>query len=187
MLWNPGHHAAFSSLPHPVTAATLPYREGLGMAVARAGVMTLHLLLGSSHPHPGPVAPQQPLLHPTQYSGAQHWCCDGLGCDVLEWQPLGRGYAWLNFPTLAKAGLISVVAGRKQNPAVVRSRHVIPGMWAELLVVVKVCTCPMNIQVGLGGYCLPACVLRWSLLVSSRYSQGISQISHKISLHFSHS
>ena len=41
----------------------------------------------------------------------------------------------------------------------------------------------MSIQVRLGGYYLPENVLR-SLLVSSRYSQGIS---HKISLNFSHS
>lgn len=106
MLWNPGHHPAFSSLPHPVTAATLPYREGLGMAVARAGVMTLHLLLGSSHLHPGPVAPQQPLLHLTQYSGTQHalavmywsgspWGEDMPGSTSPPWPRQGLSVWWL--------------------------------------------------------------------------------------------
>lgn len=63
------------------------------------------------------------LSHPPliQDLGSQHRGCSGLGCSGLEQQTLWRGYAWLNFPTVAKAMHVSLVAGRKQNPAMGRS------------------------------------------------------------------
>lgn len=148
------------------------------MGVAWVGVMLMHLRTGDMvavvPPWPGSATASShtPL---TLDLGARHQAGDGLGHCTLEWQLLGRGYGWLNLSALAEARSISLwLAGSL-------SLRMLALGCEPVREAVRVCTCPVSIQVDLGRHCLPKSGLSLSLLVISGHSPGVRP---KISLNF---